>query len=207
MENPADGRELGRNLLAQENGRGLRRLFAPRKVLWYVRRRILFFVGACRVDCGASSGACRPMGRSHFSFGGERKVCKRKPAARRLREKALYCPFLKEGVRNVARSMVKLTTFTFVRARAHSFPLSKRARLFPSAAYRRSAPPQLAAGRRTPCGLGCFVVARLLCRTKMKTFVSHTVGDERASPLWGNGLLLLGRFRKVSGQRVWGREP
>ena len=28
--------------------------------------------------------ACSPMGRSHFSFGGERKVCKRKPAARRL---------------------------------------------------------------------------------------------------------------------------
>ena len=28
--------------------------------------------------------ACSPMGRSHFSFGGERKVCKRKTAARRL---------------------------------------------------------------------------------------------------------------------------
>ena len=126
------------------------------------------------------------------------------------------------------------------RARAHSFPLSKRARLFPSAAYRRSAPAQLAVGILTPCRLGCFdvagrfcgvdkwadvlfpqstvgirslcrlgcfVVARLLCRTKMKTFVSHTVGDERACPLWGNGLLLLGRFWKVSGQRVWGREP
>ena len=103
--------------------------------------------------------ACSPMGRSHFSFGGERKVCKRKPAARRLREKALYCPFLKEGVRNVARSMVKQPTLTFVRARAHSFPLSKRARLFPSAAYRRSAPAQSAWGILTPCGLGCFVVA------------------------------------------------
>ena len=101
----------------------------------------------------ARIGTGRPKGRSHFSFGGERKVCKRKPAARRLREKALYCPFLKEGVRNVARSMVKLPTCTFVRARAHSFPLSKRARLFPSAAYRRSASPQLAAGRLTPCGL------------------------------------------------------
>ena len=41
----------------------------------------------------ARIGTCRPKGRSHFSFGGERKVCKRKPAARRLREKALYCPF------------------------------------------------------------------------------------------------------------------
>ena len=39
------------------------------------------------------SRACSPMGRSHFSFGGERKVCKRKPAARRLREKGFYCPF------------------------------------------------------------------------------------------------------------------
>ena len=80
------------------------------------------------------------MGRSHFSFDGERKVCKRKPAARRLREKALYCPFLKEGVRNVARRIVGEITPAFERARAHSFPLSKRARLFPSAAYRRPRP-------------------------------------------------------------------
>ena len=111
----------------------------------------------------ARIGTGRPKGRSHFSFGGERKVCKRKPEARRLREKALYCPFLKEGVRNVARSMAKLPTLTFVRARAHSFPLSKRARLFPSAAYRRSAPPQLAWGKLIPCGLGCFDVAGRLC--------------------------------------------
>ena len=105
----------------------------------------------------ARIGTGRPKGRSHFSFGGERKVCKRKPAARRLREKALYCPFLKEGVRNVARSMVKLPTFTFVRARAHSNPLSKRARLFPSAAYRRSASPQLAVGIHSPCRVSASV--------------------------------------------------
>ena len=43
------------------------------------------------------SRACSPMGRSHFSFDGKRKVCKRKPAARRLREKALYCPFCRRG--------------------------------------------------------------------------------------------------------------
>ena len=122
----------------------------------------------------ARIGTCRPKGRSHFSFGGERKVCKRKPAARRLREKALYCPFLKEGVRNVARSMVKLPTFTFVRARAHSFPLSKRARLFPSAAYRRSAPPQLAVGRLTPFGLGRFVMTWIfLHRKRPAGFQNH----------------------------------
>ena len=129
-----------------------------RKALWCARRRIPMPRVGIDAPTPARIGTCRPMGRSHFSFGGERKVCKRKPAARRLREKALYCPFLKEGVRNVARSMVKLPTFTFVRARAHSNPLSKRARLFPSAAYRRSAPPQLAVGRLTPCGLGWFPV-------------------------------------------------
>ena len=72
---------------------------------------------------------CRPEGGSTF-FRSERKY-QRKHAARRLREKALYCPFLKEGVRNVARSTLGLPTWTFVRARAHSYPLSKRARLFP----------------------------------------------------------------------------
>ena len=39
----------------------------------------------------ARVGTGRPMGRSHFSFGGERKVCKRKPAARRLRAFSLRC--------------------------------------------------------------------------------------------------------------------
>ena len=47
---------------------------------------------------------CRPEGGSTF-FRSERKY-QRKHAARRLREKALYCPFLKEGVRNVARIKV-----------------------------------------------------------------------------------------------------
>ena len=39
---------------------------------------------------------------------------------------------------------------------ARLFPPSKWAGLFPSAAYRRSAPPQLAAGRLTPCGRNDF---------------------------------------------------
>ena len=74
-------------------------------------------------------------------------------------EKALYCPFLKEGVRNVARRLVGEIIHAIVRARAHSFPLSKRARLFPSAAYRRSAPPQLALGRLSQRELGYYVAA------------------------------------------------
>ena len=120
------------------------------------------------------SGTCRPMGRSHFSFGGERKVCKRKPAARRLQRrpaplrvagfglrepfglsstsvrcahppgKRLLLPILMAGLA-MSRAM-KLDSFhkLLERARARLFPPSKWAGLFPSAAYRRSAPPQLA---------------------------------------------------------------
>ena len=133
----------------------------------------------------ARNGTCRPKGRSPFSFGGERKGCKRKPAARRLRrrptslcawasarcahpwrrraprrslcshptlpagrfglrprprwghaslrdsslrspaEKALYCPFLKEGVRNVAHRPVSEPAHTFVRARSSPFSAAK----------------------------------------------------------------------------------
>ena len=92
--------------------------------------------------CGSPSGCPRP-----------------RFASLTRREKALYCPFLKEGVRNVARSTVGKLTHTFVRARAHSFPLSKRARLFPSAAYRRSASPQVALGRLNQCKLGYCITA------------------------------------------------
>ena len=68
-----------------------------RKALWCARRRnpCLWWGVMRRLRRG--SRACSPMGRSHFSFGGERKVCKRKPAARRLREKGFYCPFCRRG--------------------------------------------------------------------------------------------------------------
>ena len=52
------------------------------------------------------SGTCRPMGRSHFSFDGERKVCKRKPAARHYGKKAFIAHF-DGGARNVARNGVR----------------------------------------------------------------------------------------------------
>ena len=60
--------------------------------------------------------ACSPMGRSHFSFGGERKVCKRKPAARRLREKALYCPFWRRG--SLCRAQHSWPDYACYRARS-----------------------------------------------------------------------------------------
>ena len=64
-----------------------------RKALWCARRRIPPAPAGSDAPTPARIGTGRPKGRSHFSFGGERKVCKRKPAARRLREKGFYCPF------------------------------------------------------------------------------------------------------------------
>ena len=68
--------------------------------------------------------ACSPMGRSHFSFDGERKVCKRKPAARRLREKALYCPFWRRGSLCRAQRSWPATP-AIVRARSSPFSAVK----------------------------------------------------------------------------------
>ena len=72
----------------------------------------------------ARIGTGRPMGRSHFSFGGERKVCKRKPAARRLREKALYCPFWRRGSLCRAQRSWPATP-AIVRARSSPFSAVK----------------------------------------------------------------------------------
>ena len=127
---------------------------------------------------------CRPEGGSTF-FRSERKY-QRKPAARRLQRrpaplrvagfglrepcglsstsvrcahppgKRLLLPILTAGLA-MSRAM-ELAGFHIraERARARLFLPSKWAGLFPSAAYRRSAPPQLAQGRLKWQCLGCF---------------------------------------------------
>ena len=57
------------------------------------------------------------------------------------------------------------------RARARPFPPSKWAGLFPSAAYRRSAPPQLALSRLKRRCLGCFDVAEMALHRKTADLV------------------------------------
>ena len=78
-----------------------------RKALWCARRRspIFPYEGLTRRR-RRGSGTCRPMGLSHFSFDGERKVCKRKPAARHYGKKAFIAHF-DGGARNVARNGVR----------------------------------------------------------------------------------------------------
>ena len=88
-------------------------------------------------------------------------------AALTRREKALHCPFCRRGSQRRARHSWRIISFVCARSCARLFPPSKLAGLFPSAAYRRSAPPQLARGRLNQCELGyCIVAWRLRSATK-----------------------------------------
>ena len=66
---------------------------------------------------------------------------------------------------------------------ARLFPPSKWAGLFPSAAYRRSAPPQLAAGRLTPCGVNCFLPVDYFAWQENEGLHFPAVGGGQAHPL------------------------
>ena len=98
--------------------------------------------------------------------------------------KRLLLPILPAGLA-MSRAM-ELDSFhkLLERARARLFPPSKWAGLFPSAAYRRSAPPQLAWGILTPCKVGCFDVAGKFCGAdKQAEFLFSAVGGGHTYPL------------------------
>ena len=71
---------MGRSIVRVAIRRGLGRAESPQ----CARRRNPQPPVGIDAPTPARIGTCRPKGRSHFSFGGDRKVCKRKPAARQL---------------------------------------------------------------------------------------------------------------------------
>ena len=99
-----------------------------RKALWCARRRIPLPRGMTR-RLRHGSRACSSMGRSHFSFDGERKVCKRKPAARHYGKKPFIAHF-DGGARNVARNFVGELPPTFARAPVLPFFRRQNGRAF-----------------------------------------------------------------------------
>ena len=68
---------------------------------------------------------------------------------------------------------------------ARLFPPSKWAGLFPSAAYRRSAPPQLAWGRLNPCRLGSFNAVGRFCSADERAAFLFPAVDGGQAPLAG----------------------
>ena len=106
------------------------------------------------------------------------------------------------GARYVARSGVASLRMLSCALGARLFPPPKWAGLFPSAAYRRSAPPQLAWGILTPCGLGCLGAAWKFCGID-EWADSHFPCRRWAglSRVGWDALVWLGGFCKGKGQR------
>ena len=87
-------------------------------------------------------------------------------AALTRREKALHCPFCRRGSQRRARHSWRIISFVCARSYARLFPPSKWAGLFPSAAYRRSAPPQVARGGLNQCKLQCRGIAWMVLQSR-----------------------------------------
>ena len=112
-----------------------------RKALWCARRRIpLAMVGKDAPTTARMVGLPPRVGQYFLS---KRKKVPKKARGTATTGKRLLLPILPAGLAMELDSFHKLLE----RARARLFPPSKWAGLFPSAAYRRSAPPQVALGR------------------------------------------------------------
>ena len=91
-------------------------------------------------------------------------------------EKRLLLPILTAGLA-MSRAMESGSLpIRAERARARLFPPSKWAGLFPSAAYRRPAPAQLAGDILNPCRVGCFGVACV--------FFARQKAGGKSNPRW-----------------------
>ena len=113
-------------------------------------------IAPCRSLCSpptlpAGRFGLRP--RPHWGHASLRDSSLRSPAGK----KALIAHF-DGGARNVARNGVGQLSPAFGVRSCSPFPPSKWAGLFPSAAYRRSAPPQLAINRLNQCELGYYII-------------------------------------------------
>ena len=108
----------------------------------------------------------QPYGALTLFFRWRKKSVQKKASGTATPGKSPLLPILTAGLA-MSRAM-KLASLPIraERARARLFPPSKWAGLFPSAAYRRSAPAQLAVGIRTPCRLGCFNKACIFLQCK-----------------------------------------
>ena len=135
-----------------------------RKALWCARRRIPLAPGGLTRRLRRRRWGCRPEGVQYFLS--KRKKVPKKASGTATTGKSPLLPILTAGLA-MSRAM-KLGSFHLLleRARARLFPPSKWAGLFPSAAYRRSAPAQLAGDILNPCRVGCFGVACVFSQGK-----------------------------------------
>ena len=141
--------------------------------------------GGADAPTPAREKGLQPYGALTLFFRWRKKSVQKKASGTATTGKSPLLPILTAGLAMSRAAELASLRLPSCALGARLFPPSKWAGLFPSAAYRRSAPPQSAVGRLTPCKLGCFDVAGRFCSV-----------DEQADflfPRWrGAGLPLAG---------------
>ena len=116
----------------------------------------------------------QPYGALTLFFRRRKKSVQKKASGTATPGKSPLLPILAAGLAMSRAAELASLRMLSCALGARLFPPSKWAGLFPSAAYRRSAPLQLAVVRLTPCKLGCFVVVwRFLQRKRPAGFQIH----------------------------------
>ena len=105
----------------------------------------------------------QPYGALTLFFRWRKKSVQKKASGTATPGKRLLLPILAAGLAMSRAAWLASLRLPSCALGARLFPPSKWAGLFPSAAYRRSAPAQLAVGKLTPCKLRCFDVAGRFC--------------------------------------------
>ena len=108
----------------------------------------------------------QPYGALTLFFRWRKKSVQKKASGTATPGKSPLLPILTAGLAMSRAAQLASLRIQSCALGARLFPPSKWAGLFPSAAYRRSAPPQLAWGKLTPCRLGCFLVAWVFLQRK-----------------------------------------
>ena len=101
----------------------------------------------------------QPYGALTLFFRWRKKSVQKKASGTATPGKRLLLPILAAGLAMSRAAELASLRLPSCALGARLFPPSKWAGLFPSAAYRRSAPPQSAVGILTPCEAGCFNAA------------------------------------------------
>ena len=125
----------------------------------------------------------QPYGALTLFFRWRKKSVQKKASGTATPGKRLLLPILTAGLAMSRAAELASLRMQSCALGARLFPPSKWAGLFPSAAYRRSAPPQLAWGNLTPCKLGCFGVTGRFCGNDEWADSHFSVGGGQAYPL------------------------
>ena len=138
--------------------RGANRRFpkGERKALWCARRRIPPPPVGSDAPTPARGQGLQPYGALTLFFRWRKKSVQKKASGTATPGKRLLLPILTAGLAMSRSSWLASSRLHSCALGARLFPPSKWAGLFPSAAYRRSAPPQLAVGILTPLRGFCF---------------------------------------------------